>query len=198
MFEYWWKMCIVGIEAAIYLVMNNKHHYGMGAFSQEIHEGLNADCKHYCSNNNVPNIHWVTRSCDFFDLKFIGPVYIDTIDWKKREQIYANKESLLWKKGVSDRKWREAKSTLLPKCKQYYQKLNEMQAGEQPHQSIKDKMNKNKSYYQSLEEISNQNDRIEFIQNNNNDNTYLPTKKKTRKGFFKQLMKQSQENDQYF
>lgn len=193
-------MCTVGVDSAVHLVMSNEHHYGMGAFSQEIHEGLNADCKNYCSNNNIPNIHWVPKSSDFFDLKFIGPVYVDTIDWKARERLFDTKQHLLWREGISDRKWREAHEKLTPKCKEWYKHIREMQAGDEPSSKIINEMNRNGSQIsQSNQQISNVHDGVEFIQNNDNmsqpmQHVSTPTKK-TRQAFFKQLMTQSQDND---
>ena len=101
-------MAIVGCESAIYLVMNNPQHIGMGALSQEPHEGLNGDGKRFCSTNNVPNYNWVPNMADFYDIKLILAMAENVINWKDKEQIHDNQKCLIYQKGVSDINWKNA------------------------------------------------------------------------------------------
>lgn len=181
--------------------MNTPQHIGMGALSQEAHEGLNADAKRHCNHNNVPNWKWVPKIADFYDIKLMCSMFGNAVNWNAKEQLYENKKYLIYQKGVSDVNWKNAENCMSETGKIFLKDIDKIKCGdEELPERIQNQMNQGKSplydkvgqeIYQQLVFVNSSSNSTEEKQNMNQNFKHGGTKR-SKKTYLKIIQSQSQ------
>ena len=130
MFQYWWKLALVGIWSFEWYVMNDENGNSLSTHMQEGMENWVGLLKQLQTEKIKPNAGWVLRIKNYLDLYVLGGLRENIVDFRVTKKKSVCKQHLIWQRGVTEHVLFEEKRKLPSKCREYLTLIDKIEFGD--------------------------------------------------------------------
>ena len=129
LFQYWWKLALVGIYSFEWYVMNDENGNSLALHMQEGMENWVGLLKQIATAKIKGCGGWLLRLKNFIDLYVLGGLRENIVDFRVTKRKSECEQHLIWQDGVTDQLLFEEERHLPARCREYLSKIDKIKFG---------------------------------------------------------------------
>lgn len=130
LFQYWWKLVLVGIYSFEWYVMNDENGNSLALHMQEGMENWVGLLKQLTTAKIKGSAGWLLRLKNFIDLYVLGGLRENIVDFRVTKRKSICEQHLIWQEGVTDQLLFEEERQLPARCRDYLVKIDKIEFGD--------------------------------------------------------------------